>query len=304
MLFNYFRFFTKIIFIILIIKTNQQNSIHCDIKNCQNCLDLKSCSICKPDFELYKKKCYSTKCSIYGHCSLCNEYDCVKCNNGYLLLYGTCDVKEKQKFYIKFLTYFIPIFVIFIISIIYIAYKHKKKNIIPIIKDNVIKKKHPKCGNYIIINSEKNNNFKEVDNSINLSEVKTNSSTIYEKETEKIKEISSCVLCEKKKIFLITDCGCGLCKDHYKKIKNGEKLLCPIHNILLEKNYVITLEKKSELKGNFIEHLGEQLCPICKIHTGIQGFNCNCNMKLCLKCFNENVYVFKYNTCPGCGKKN
>jgi hypothetical protein len=26
-------------------------------------------------------------------------------------------------------------------------------------------------------------------------------------------------------------------------------------------------------------------------------------MKLCLKCFNENVYVFKYNTCPGCGKK-
>ena len=66
----------------------------------------------------------------------------------------------------------------------------------------------------------------------------------------------------------------------------------------------MTLEKKSDLKGCAIEHLGQQLCPICKVNNGIQGFNCNCNMKLCLKCYNENVYVFKYNTCPGCGKKN
>ena len=58
------------------------------------------------------------------------------------------------------------------------------------------------------------------------------------------------------------------------------------------------------MKGCAIENLGQQLCPICKINKGIQGFNCECNMKLCLKCFNENVYVFKYNTCPGCGKKN
>ena len=24
-------------------------------------------------------------------------------------------------------------------------------------------------------------------------------------------------------------------------------------------------------------------------------------MRVCEKCFNDNVYVFKYNQCPGCG---
>ena len=298
--------FSILIIIPLIIQTNEQNSNQqCTIKNCQNCLDLNSCSICKPNYELYKNQCYSNNCLIYGHCNLCNEYDCIKCENGYKLEYGACDKKEKSKLFIQMLFYTIPTFVIFMIIISYIIYKYKKKlkNTISIINDNVIKKKHPKCGNYIIINSEKTNS--KIENSINVSNLQTSSSSSYEKEKEQEKKIKlGCVLCNKKRTVFISDCGCNLCKEHYKKIKNGENLICPIHNINLEKNFVLTLEKKSDLKGCAIEHLGQQLCPICKVNNGIQGFNCNCNMKLCLKCYNENVYVFKYNTCPGCGKKN
>ena len=44
------------------------------------------------------------------------------------------------------------------------------------------------------------------------------------------------------------------------------------------------------------------ICPLCKIYPATQSFNCGCNMKLCTKCFNDNIFVFKYNQCPGCGK--
>ena len=297
------RFIILIIFSLIIISKQQNNTQQCTIKNCQNCIDLNSCSICKPNFELYKNQCYSNECSIYGHCNLCNEYDCIKCENGYKLEYGACDKKEKSKLFIQMLFYTIPTFVIIIIILSYFICKLKKvNNTIPIINDNIIKKKHPKCGNYIIINTEKGNSKIE-NNSINFSNLQTSSSSSYEKEPEKNIKVG-CVLCNKRRTVFISDCGCCLCKEHYKKIKNGENLICPIHNIYLEKNYVLTLDKKSDLKGCAIEHLGQQLCPICKVNTGTQGFNCNCNMKLCLKCFNENVYVFKYNTCPGCGKKN
>jgi hypothetical protein len=54
-------------------------------------------------------------------------------------------------------------------------------------------------------------------------------------------------------------------------------------------------------KGNALEKLGLVKCPICKIKYGTQSFNCGCHMKVCENCFNDNVYVFKYNQCPGCG---
>ena len=55
------------------------------------------------------------------------------------------------------------------------------------------------------------------------------------------------------------------------------------------------------IKGNAVKKLGLKVCPICKLNDGTQSFNCGCPMRVCENCFNDNVYVFKYNQCPGCG---
>ena len=300
-------YLTLILFSSSLILTIQQNNQICNIKNCENCSDSNSCLTCKKGFELHNKSCYSTECSVFGFCNLCNNYDCIRCEKGYKLLYGTCDIKQNSKLFIQVLSYIIPSFVIIIILIIFFICRNLDKKKIVFVKDNIIKEKHPKCGNYIIVNTEKTNLSNDETNISHISYLQTSSSSSFEKnkrneKLNKKKENKGCILCNKESIF-ICNCGCGLCKEHYNKIKN-ENLICPIHNINLEKKFYFSLDKKSNIKGCAIENLGQQLCPICKINTAVQGFNCNCNMKLCLKCFNENVYVFKYNTCPGCGKKN
>ena len=302
-----------IILLNLMIITFQHNQ--CTIKNCEKCENTKLCLQCKEGFDIFQNLCYSTKCSIYGHCNLCTEFDCIKCENGFKLLYGTCDIKENSRLFIPMLFYAIPSFVIIVVVAIYLFYRMNRKDKLHVIKDNIIKQKKPKCGSYIIINCEKNNisNIHYNDNLSNLQTTCSSNLDSFSEETikkEKNKNVNEnennkiCVICLKKRINYICDCGCCLCKEDYKKIKNGENIMCPKHKVNLKKNFVLTLEKKSNLKGNAIEKLGEKLCPICKINKANQGFNCDCNMKICMKCYNENVYVFKYNACPRCGKKN
>ena len=114
-------------------------------------------------------------------------------------------------------------------------------------------------------------------------------------------EVNVCVVCGSKKTYGIADCGCSLCYDDYKIAKGDkEKIKCKIHNVFLSSNISFEIFK-SNIKGNAVEKLGLSKCPICKINDGTQGFNCGCPMKVCEKCFNDNVYVFKYNQCPGCG---
>ena len=114
-------------------------------------------------------------------------------------------------------------------------------------------------------------------------------------------EVNYCVVCGSKKTYAIADCGCSLCFEDYKMAKSDkEKIKCRIHNVFLSSN--ITFEiYKSNIKGNALEKLGLSKCPICKINDGTQSFNCGCTMKIKKKCFNDNVYVLKYNQCPGCG---
>ena len=122
---------TLIIISSLFILTIEENNIICNIKNCENCFNSNSCSKCKNGFELYNNLCYSTECSIFGHCNLCNNYDCIKCDKGYKLLYGTCDIKQNTKLFIQVLSYLIPSFVIIIIVIIFFICRNlDKKNYI------------------------------------------------------------------------------------------------------------------------------------------------------------------------------
>ncbi len=282
---------------------------NCLIKNCLKCSENGECIECRETFHLDKKKCYSTECSIFGFCKYCDEYDCYACLNGYQLLYGICDTLDKETKKKRIISFSIIsgvisiLLIVLIILYIFLKKKNKQKNKDNYISDKIIKKKHPKSGNYLIvlpIKDESINNNSIINNN-NVSSIdKTTIS--YSLRREKLRE-NKCILCKNKHIFCFADCGCSLCYDHYCSIKDNElNLNCPIHKIPLKKSFYIQLEKKSSLKGNAIEQLGQSLCPICKIYPANQSFNCGCHMKLCSKCFNDNVFVFKYNQCPGCGK--
>ena len=255
------------------------------------------CTKCKEGFELVNKHCYNIRCEVFGFCQYCDDYDCLKCKKGYKLNYGICDKKVISK-KILFLKIIVPI--ILIICLIYYYLYRRKKAKERIETGQVIKFKHPKSGFYQI-NFEKylstNNNAFEEDFSQNKS---LSSNTTESNENQSI-EVNCCVACGSKKTYGIADCGCSLCYDDYKIAKGDkEKIKCKIHNVFLSSNISFEIFK-SNLKGNAVEKLGLSKCPVCKINDGTQSFKCGCPMLLCEKCFNDNVYVFKYNQCPGCG---
>ena len=188
-----------------------------------------------------------------------------------------------------------------IILLIYYCLYRRKKAKERIETGQVIKSRHPKSGFYHV-NFEKylqNNSSEEIMS--NSSQNKSLSSNVSDQNEIPSAEVNYCVVCGSKKTYGIADCGCSLCFEDFKLAKSDkEKIKCRIHNVFLSSN--ITFEiYKSNIKGNAVEKLGLSKCPICKINDGTQGFNCGCPMKVCEKCFNDNVYVLKYNQCPGCG---
>ena len=230
---------------------------------------------------------------IFDFCEYCDEFDCIHCIKGYKLNFGTCDESEntfKKKLIFGIL---IPILIISALIYLYIYIKNRNKKIIETGK--VINLKHPKPGNYIILPETLRE--EQPTDSFNKS---SNLSHTYESTEDS--DVKDCVVCGKKNVYAFADCGCGLCKDHWKFIKNNnnEKIVCRRHGTQL-KSIIFSLDTKSNIKGNAVERLGLKICPVCKINFGTQSFNCECNLKICQKCFNENVYVLKYNQCPGCG---
>ena len=267
-------------------------------KNCVKCLEKNECLKCREGYELIDKRCYRTNCDVFGFCKYCDDYDCLKCLRGYKLNYGICDKKVLSK-EILFVKIFIPSMII-ILLIYYCLYRRKKAKE-RIETGQVIKSRHPKSGFYHV-NFEKylqNNSSEEIMS--NSSQNKSLSSNVSDQNEIPSAEVNYCVVCGSKKTYGIADCGCSLCFEDFKLAKSDkEKIKCRIHNVFLSSN--ITFEiYKSHIKGNAVEKLGLSKCPICKINDGTQGFNCGCPMKVCEKCFNDNVYVLKYNQCPGCG---
>ena len=272
-------------------KKKLSNTI-CNIQNCLYCDHRNECVKCKEEYELYKSRCYSKNCQIYGFCRFCDEYDCLKCIKGFKLNHGICDIKEpSKKKYI--LSIILPI--LLIIIIIYIIYKYIQLSREKIKTGQVIKSNHPKSGFY---------QLEGLDNVIDSSKIKTLGLNQSDEKLEKDcgqQVVNCCVVCGKKNTYAIANCGCSLCFDHYKVIKLDKKIKCRIHNIFLTSNFSFKMLVKSNIKGNALDKLGLSKCPICKLNDAKQSFNCGCSMKVCEKCFNDNVYVLKYNQCPGCG---
>ena len=265
-----------------------------------NCIqyESKECIKCKNNYELVNKHCYRKNCEVFGFCKYCDDYDCLKCQKGYKLNYGICDKRETSK-KILFLKIIIVIIIIFALLYLYL-YKRKKARE-RIETGQVIKLRHPKSGFYRM-NFDKYIPNNTSENIIDFSQSKSLSSNGVDSiDNTPSAEVNLCVACGSKKTYAIADCGCSLCYDDYKIARGDkEKIKCKIHNVFLSSN--ITFEiYKSNIKGNALDKLGLSKCPVCKINDGTQSFNCGCNMKVCEKCFNDNVYVLKYNQCPGCG---
>ena len=271
------------------------SNVICNIKYCIQCNNKNECIKCKETYEFIDNKCYSKNCEIFGFCKYCDDYDCLKCEKGYKLNYGVCTKKliSKELLILKIV---IPIIIIFLI--IYLCLYKMKKARERIETGQVIKFLHPKSGFYRINFEKLPANGEEVQD---FSQNKSLSSSSDSGEDKMSPEVNLCVVCGSKKTYTIADCGCSLCLDDYKIIKGEkERIKCRIHNIFLSSNISFEMYK-SNIKGNAVEKLELSKCPICKINDGTQGFNCGCPMKVCEKCFNSNVYVLKYNQCPGCG---
>ena len=275
-----------------LINSRKLHDTLCNIKNCLTCDNRNECIKCKEGYQLDNKRCYSKNCEIYGFCKFCDEYDCLKCLKGYKLNYGICDIKEKsrKKFFLL-----MALLIILISLVIYLYIRYKKLSRIKIETGQVIKFIHPKSGFYQL-NYE--TNLENVDITNNKIFNLTNESNV-EKESP---VVNNCVICGNKNTYCIADCGCSLCQEHYKIIKSDKKINCKIHNVNLTSSISFKMALKSNIKGNAVEKLGLPKCPICKINDGTQSFNCGCPMRVCEKCFNDNVYVLKYNQCPGCRK--
>ena len=300
-IFVYFHFFI----IFLQIKFSKSNESKLRIisltnctKNCIKCLEKNECLKCREGFELIDKRCYRTSCDVFGFCKYCDDYDCLKCQRGYKLNYGICDKKVLSK-KILFVKIMVPIMVI-ILLIYYYLYRRKKAKE-KIETGQVIKSRHPKSGFYHMNFEKYFQNSSSEENLSNSSQNKSLSSSVSDPSETQSAEVNYCVVCGSKKTYGIADCGCSLCLEDFKLARSDkEKIKCRIHNVFLSAN--ITFEiYKSNIKGNAVERLGLSKCPICKINDGTQSFNCGCPMRVCEKCFNDNVYVLKYNQCPGCG---
>ena len=188
----------------------------------------------------------------------------------------------------------------------YLCVRYQKKAKERIKTGQILKFSHPKSGYYQLyyeIDNNNSNNNNENNNNIESSQNKSFGSTTSDTNGEKeIPVIKYCVVCHSKKTYSIADCGCSLCEKHFKNIKSEkERLICRIHKNYLSCNISFKMVAKSNIKGNALDKLGLPKCPICKINDGTQSFNCGCPMRVCENCFNDNVYVFKYNQCPGCG---
>ena len=269
------------------------NSI-CNIKNCLLCDKRNECIKCLEGYELDKRRCYSKNCDIYGFCKFCDEYDCLKCLKGYKLNYGICNEKvhSPKKIIIISLVVIVILYLFF-----YLCFRYHKKAKEKIKTGQVLKFLHPKPG-YYQLNFETSKSDSQ-DSSQNKSLGSSTSETTGDRDSP---ITNCCVICGNKKTYTIADCGCSVCEEHFRNIKSEkEKILCRVHKNFINCNISFKMAIKSDIKGNALEKLGLVKCPICKIKDGTQSFNCGCPMKVCENCFNDNVYVFKYNQCPGCG---
>ena len=232
---------------------------------------------CNSGYYWYEGVC--NKC--ISNCSSCsNDYSCISCDNGYILINEKCQIKTKCNnpsckinsknecvcFNILIVVIFsVIILILILILIIYCIRKVQKYDK----KSKLEIKKIEKINSHIKVISNENI---AVNNEINENE----NSIISQKNG-----FDRCVLCQNE-AKIISDCGCKFCNEH--NIDN----LCPICKKIIKNKTNIKFE-----------------CGIClEEKEKLKHFDCRCALLICENCYNK----FMKNSnqrekkCPGCRK--
>ena len=156
-----------------------------------------------------------------------------------------------------------------------------------------------KNGNFIIINP-KNSNIIVNNNNISLNNSDANDNK-NESNSDILKNILKCALCDNIEIVALSNCGCPLCKNDNDLITK-KIVLCPTHKKELKRG--IQFPKKKEEIITHLDDKGQQtvekVCPVCKVSPGTCSFNCKCGAVVCAKCFNDIMNVYNFKRCPIC----
>ena len=250
--------------------------VPCNDQNCQICSskEVSMCNNCKYGFLLYEGVC-AEKCNLISNCDYCLNNKCVACKNG-------CNLKEgKCSCFNSFLVISLVVVCIIIIGIgvfCYIGISRKKRQ-------------------------DQLNNMAQ---GINMVNIVSNRGEIVEPSSEKMKEkyeeeftdnrvlteeneYGLCDFCNYKAAKYIADCGCQLCKDHSKPIKDDDDAenikKCPVC-----------------MKVVYKVHPKKFKCGICledKIH--LAKFKCHCALTVCKDCYIK--CKMTNGKCPACRKK-
>ena len=250
--------------------------VPCNDQNCQICSskEVSMCNNCKYGFLLYEGVC-AEKCNLISNCDYCLNNKCVACKNGCVLKEGKCSCFN------SFLVISLVVVCIIIIGIgvfCYIGISRKKRQ-------------------------DQLNNMAQ---GINMVNIVSNRGEIVEPSSEKMKEkyeeeftdnrvlteeneYGLCDFCNYKAAKYIADCGCQLCKDHSKPIKDDDDAenikKCPVC-----------------MKVVYKVHPKKFKCGICledKIH--LAKFKCHCALTVCKDCYIK--CKMTNGKCPACRKK-
>lgn len=299
-----------------------------------------NCGKCRIQFVLYNNTCVLSTCNKFTGCLFCEYKYCIRCQEGFIMTPSNCqpkasgnntESKNPEKNFDQMtnnqlviilgsiLTIMIILnFVIITIMIIKCILNKRKKKLINKIKSlpvNMRKKtsvsrikeddiiiKRPSNQHDLNMNNVSFNASN--DNLIRTSTFIQSKGLDFPSQTIQVSLTKKCIVCDSDKVYVIFNCGCQLCFAHYLEyIKQTSKLkVCNTHKVQLINYYIV--QNLSFLNSNDSEILhvnsNNKLCPICKKNTGVISLNCNCNTRLCDKCFKDIIKMVNYYQCPTC----
>ncbi len=143
---------------------------------------------------------------------------------GYKISYGFCDKEEYLIYIEKLLGFILPFFIMCVLFIFVFIFRKNRKNAYKhkIVKAEIIKKKTPSTGQYIIYNYNINKNWEEKKENINDEVNNQNTNSTENEQFINFEAIHSefsissnnCVICGRKCIFSFCVCGCAICREH------------------------------------------------------------------------------------------
>lgn len=253
----------------------------CDDKNCQLCTTTEAnmCTGCKYGFMLVDGIC-AEKCESISKCEYCisNQSKCVSCKNGCTLKNGKCSCFNS---FLVILLVIIGIVVIGFGIFCYIGFTRKKE------QQNAANRMEQGINMVPIIGSAGQMNQVEEMNPEKMIE-KYEGEFISNKIQYDEKETGMCQYCNCRPARYLSDCGCKLCKEHSKPVKDENEVdnnkKCPRCMKIVYKVQLIKMK-----------------CGIClEDKTKLAKFNCHCALMVCKDCYVKCKMTGK--TCPACRK--